>query len=113
LETIRESARQKLLGSFRQVAQEPNFISLLNDGLMDRFLRDLILQDLAETVNKADFCQYAPAIYEVSFPSGETVFRTQYACFRRLQSSSCKEPMVLNSTYSCRLIRVAVKRWKN
>lgn len=69
LEAIRDSARQKLLGSFRQVAQEPDFISLLNDELMDRSLRDLILQDLAETVNKVEFCQYAPAIYEVSLPT--------------------------------------------
>lgn len=67
LETIRASVRQRFLHDFRQVVQEPNFISLLNDELMDRSLRDLVLQDLVDTVNKADFCQYAPAIYEVGF----------------------------------------------
>lgn len=66
LETIRLSIRQTLLQDFREVAKVPDFISLLTDEGMERSLRDIILQDLADTVNKADFCQFAPGIYQVS-----------------------------------------------
>lgn len=65
LETIRQSIRQTLLQNFREVVQAPDFISLLTDEGMESSLRDIILQDLADTANKADFCQFAPGIYQV------------------------------------------------
>lgn len=65
LETLRQAIRQVFLHDFRDVVKSSEFISLFTDEGMERSLRDSILQDLADTTNKADFCQFAPGVYQV------------------------------------------------
>jgi hypothetical protein len=64
LETIRASVRQRLVENFQGVVREPDFLGLIKDEIMDRSMRDLIMQELEEAVRKAEFCQHAPRIYE-------------------------------------------------
>lgn len=82
LDTIRASVRQKLVENFQQVVREPDFLGLIKDEIMDRSMRDLIMQDLGETVRKAEFYRHAPRIYEVCFGSAQTAIGAHWICCR-------------------------------
>ncbi|KAJ9103386.1 hypothetical protein QFC19_004485 [Naganishia cerealis] len=65
LDVIRTALLKKLVIEFQDIAANTAFIDLLTDNGMNRTLRDLILQDLIDSVSKVDFCHHAPQIYQV------------------------------------------------